>query len=88
MSGDRMSDVDLARVTLRAAIEQARKNGDRTAKAKQPRPTTAVRRDGRKPLNLAAAIGVLVTERWELPTVGASLHKRRWATPRSRRPGR
>lgn len=79
MSGGEMSGVDLARVALRAAMEQARENSGRTAKARQQRPTTVMRRDGREPLNLAAAIGALVTERaWELPAAGASLRDR-WA---------
>ncbi|MFJ4329158.1 DUF721 domain-containing protein [Streptomyces tricolor] len=80
MSGGEMSGVDLARAALQAATEQARKNGGRTAKTRQPRPATVVRRDGREPLNLAAAIGALVTERaWELPAAGASLRER-WAS--------
>ncbi|MGW1597554.1 DciA family protein [Streptomyces sp. NPDC002343] len=79
MSGGEVSGVDLARVALRAAMEQARKNGGRTTKTRQPRPAAVVRRDGREPLNLAAAIGALVTERaWELPAAGASLRDR-WA---------
>ncbi|MEU7058189.1 transposase [Streptomyces sp. NPDC046197] len=64
MSSGELSGVDLARIALRAAMEQARKNcGGRTAKAKQPRPTTVVRRDGREPMDLVAAIGALLTER-------------------------
>jgi hypothetical protein len=56
-------------------MEQARKNGGRsTAKAKQPRPTTVVRRDGREPMGLGAVIGALVTERaWELPAAALPL---------------
>ncbi|MER6739081.1 hypothetical protein [Streptomyces puniciscabiei] len=78
MSSGELSVVDLARVALRAATEQARKNGGGpTAKAKQPRPTTAVRRDGREPMDLGATIGALITERaWELPAAGASLRER------------
>ncbi|MCX5355612.1 DciA family protein [Streptomyces mirabilis] len=77
MSGGEVSGVDLARVALRAAMETAKQNGSgRTAKAK-PRPTRVVRRDGREPMGLGAAIGALVTERaWELPAAGASLRKR------------
>ncbi|MGV9758557.1 DciA family protein [Streptomyces tricolor] len=79
MSGGEMSGVDLARVALQAAMEQARKNGGRTTKAKPPRSTTVVRRDGREPLGLGEALGALVTERaWELPAAGASLRDR-WA---------
>jgi predicted nucleic acid-binding Zn ribbon protein len=72
-----LSGVDLARVALRAAKVAAQKNGaGRTA---QPKPRTArvVRRDGREPMGLGAAIGALVTERaWELPAAGASLRAR------------
>lgn len=56
MSGGGVSGVDLARVALRAALEAARKNGGRTAKAK-PRPTSlVVRHGGREPLGLDAAM--------------------------------
>jgi hypothetical protein len=55
-------------------MEQAQKNGGRTAKAKQPRPITVVRRDGREPMGLGAAIDALATERaGDLPAAGASL---------------
>ncbi|MER5944337.1 hypothetical protein ABT121_44475 [Streptomyces sp. NPDC001928] len=75
MSGQ-LSGVDLARVTLRAALKAARKNGiGRTAKPKPP-TRSVVRRDGREPLDLGAAIGALVTERsWEVPAAGATLHE-------------
>jgi predicted nucleic acid-binding Zn ribbon protein len=80
MSSGEKSGVDLARIALRAAMAQARKNGGHPAKTRQPRPTTVVRRDGREPLHLGAAIGALVTERaWELPAAGATLRER-WAT--------
>ncbi|MEU2730581.1 DciA family protein [Streptomyces griseoviridis] len=81
MSGSEVSGVDLARVALRAAMEAARANGGRQkAKAKaKPRIVRAVRRDGREPMGLGAAIGALVTERaWELPAAGATLRER-WA---------
>ncbi|MFJ9634777.1 DciA family protein [Streptomyces sp. NPDC101175] len=79
MSGSEASGVDLARVALRAAMEAARANGGgRTPKAK-PRIVRTVRRDGREPMGLGAAIGALVTERaWELPAAGATLRER-WA---------
>ncbi|MEU3520952.1 DciA family protein [Streptomyces sp. NPDC006654] len=79
MSGNEVSGVDLARVALRAAMEAARKNGGgQKAKAK-PRVVRKVRRDGREPMGLGAAIGALVTERaWELPAAGATLRER-WA---------
>ncbi|MFF3497284.1 DciA family protein [Streptomyces sp. NPDC002795] len=79
MSEDEVSGVDLARVALRAATEQARKNGAGQKAKKKPQTRAAVRRDGREPLGLGAAIGALVTERaWELPAAGASLRER-WA---------
>lgn len=80
MSGGEVSGVDLARVALRAAMEQARKNGGgQKTKQKQPRVVRTVRRDGREPMGLGAAIGALVTERaWELPAAGATL-RQRWA---------
>ncbi|KPI00012.1 protein of unknown function DUF721 [Actinobacteria bacterium OK074] len=79
MSEGEVSGVDLARVALRAAMEQARKNGSGQKAKKKPRTGTAVRRDGREPMGLGAAIGALVTERaWELPAAGATLRER-WA---------
>ncbi len=75
MSGGEKSGVDLARVALRAAMEAARKNGD-GQKATKPGAVTTVRRDGREPMSLGAAIGALITERtWELPAAGATLRE-------------
>ncbi|MEE6269138.1 DciA family protein [Streptomyces diastatochromogenes] len=77
MSSGEVSGVDLARVALRAALEQARKSGGQNAKKK--RPVRSARRDGREPMGLGTAIGVLVTERaWDLPAAGATLRER-WA---------
>ncbi|MEU3064172.1 DciA family protein [Streptomyces subrutilus] len=77
MSESEVSGVDLARVALRAAMEAARKNGASQKAKKKPRAVTSVRRDGREPMGLGAAIGALVTERaWELPAAGASLRER------------
>ncbi|MEU6059096.1 hypothetical protein [Streptomyces sp. NPDC047097] len=80
MSGTEARGVDLAKVALRAVVEATRKNGGtRTAKAKL-RPGRTVRRDGREPMGLGAAIGALVTERaWELLAAGATLRER-WTT--------
>ncbi|MFJ3594631.1 DciA family protein [Streptomyces sp. NPDC090082] len=79
MSGGETSGVDLARVALRAAMEAARKNGTGPKAKRKPRAVTTVRRDGREPMGLGAAIGALVTERaWELPAAGATLRER-WA---------
>ncbi|MFE7402871.1 DUF721 domain-containing protein [Streptomyces sp. NPDC057557] len=79
MNAGEVPGVDLTRVALRAAMEQARKNS-RSQKAKRKlRAVTTLRRDGREPMGLGAAIGALVTERaWELPAAGASLRER-WA---------
>ncbi|MER6738441.1 CbrC family protein, partial [Streptomyces puniciscabiei] len=77
MSGSEMSGVDLARVALRAAMEQARNKGGGQKEKSKPRAVRAVRRDGREPMGLGAAIGTLVTGRaWELPTAGATLRER------------
>jgi predicted nucleic acid-binding Zn ribbon protein len=79
MSGGETSGVDLARVALRAAMEAARKNGGGQKAKQKPQPVRTVRRDGREPMGLGAAIGALVTERaWELPAAGATLRDR-WA---------
>ncbi|MES9592321.1 hypothetical protein ABZ776_28075 [Streptomyces sp. NPDC007076] len=56
-----LSGVDLARQALLAAREAAKKNGAQTKKPKR-RTSTAVRRDGREPLGLGAAIGMMMTE--------------------------
>ncbi|MEU3221095.1 hypothetical protein [Streptomyces sp. NPDC006971] len=69
----------MARVVLRAAMEAARKNGGGQKAKSQPRPVRTVRREGREPTGLEAAIGALVTERaWELPAAGASLREQCW----------
>ncbi|MFI1568341.1 DciA family protein [Streptomyces sp. NPDC020490] len=79
MSGSEVSGVDLARVALRAAMEAARANGGGQKARAKPRIVRTVRRDGREPMGLGAAIGALVTERaWELPAAGATLRER-WA---------
>ncbi|MGW7230655.1 DciA family protein [Streptomyces cyaneofuscatus] len=62
MSGGEGSGVDLARQALLAAREAARKNGA-TAKKPKRRTTTVARRDGREPLGLGSAIGMMMTER-------------------------
>ncbi|MDX3697904.1 DUF721 domain-containing protein [Streptomyces europaeiscabiei] len=56
----------------------AQKNGGgRTTKAKPRTASVVVRRGGREPMELGAAIGALVTKRaWELPAAGASLRER------------
>ncbi|MEV6840870.1 DciA family protein [Streptomyces sp. NPDC051133] len=74
-----LSGVDLARVALRAAKVAAQKNGGGRTVQPKPRTTSVVRRGGREPMGLGAAIGTLVTERaWELPAAGATLRDR-WA---------
>ncbi|MGW4162524.1 DUF721 domain-containing protein [Streptomyces sp. NPDC004788] len=66
------SGVDLARVALRAAKEQARARGAAAAQKKQARRggglRSGARADGRDPMALGAAINRLITERgWETP---------------------
>jgi predicted nucleic acid-binding Zn ribbon protein len=65
------SGVDLARVALRAAREQARARGDAAQQKKQARRgglRSGARADGRDPMALGAAINRLITERgWETP---------------------
>ncbi|KUL77630.1 MULTISPECIES: DUF721 domain-containing protein [unclassified Streptomyces] len=66
------SGVDLARVALRAAKEQARARGDAAHQKKQARRggglRSGARADGRDPLALGAAINRLINERgWETP---------------------
>jgi predicted nucleic acid-binding Zn ribbon protein len=64
--------VDLARVALRAAKEQARSRGAAAQQKKDVRrgrgPRSGSGRDGRDPLPLGAAVRGLITERgWEVP---------------------
>ncbi|MFI9580775.1 DUF721 domain-containing protein [Streptomyces sp. NPDC052236] len=66
------SGVDLARVALRAAKEQAKARGAAVQQKKQARRGGGLRSgsgaDGRDPLPLGAAINRLITERgWETP---------------------
>ncbi|MEU9031458.1 DUF721 domain-containing protein [Streptomyces sp. NPDC048383] len=73
MSGGEVSGVDLARQALLAAREAAKKNGATRQKPKR-RTGTAVRRDGREPLGLGSAIGMMMTERGMVtPAVGGSV---------------
>jgi predicted nucleic acid-binding Zn ribbon protein len=66
-----LSGVDLARVALRAAKEQARLRGEAASQKKQARRTglrSGARADGRDPQPLGAAITRLIAERgWEAP---------------------
>ncbi|MFB6807637.1 DciA family protein [Streptomyces sp. NPDC056387] len=67
-----LSGVDLARQALVAAREAARKNGA-TAKKPKRRTSSGVRRDGREPLGLGSAIGMMMTERGMVaPVAGGS----------------
>ncbi|MFI1394473.1 DUF721 domain-containing protein [Streptomyces sp. NPDC020681] len=66
------SGVDLARVALRAAKEQAKARGAAAQEKRQARRggglRSGARADGRDPLPLGAAINRLITERgWETP---------------------
>lgn len=69
--GPQPSGVDLARVALRAAKEQARARGAAVQQRRQARRgglRSGARADGRDPLPLGAAISRLITERgWEAP---------------------
>ncbi|WP_030905416.1 DUF721 domain-containing protein [Streptomyces sp. NRRL F-5126] len=71
-AADEPKGVDLARVALRAAREQARARGDAVRDRKQARRggglRSGARADGRDPLPLGAAVNRLITERgWEAP---------------------
>ncbi|MEU5839800.1 DciA family protein [Streptomyces diacarni] len=64
--------MDLARVALRAAKEQARARGAEAQQRRQARRggglRSGARRDGRDPLPLGAAVSRLIAERgWETP---------------------
>ncbi|MFD3664003.1 DUF721 domain-containing protein [Streptomyces sp. NPDC058659] len=73
MSGSEVSGVDLARQALLAAREAARKNSATSKKPKR-RTGTVVRRDGREPLGLGSAIGMMMTERgMAAPAAGGSV---------------
>lgn len=69
--GAALSGVDLARVALRAAKEQARARGNATQQKRQARRgglRSGARADGRDPVSLGAAVSRLITERgWETP---------------------
>jgi hypothetical protein len=67
------SGVDLARQALVAAREAAKKDGAAAKKPKR-RTGTVLRRDGREPLGLGAAIGMMMVERGMVaPTAGGSV---------------
>jgi hypothetical protein len=69
-----VSGVDLARQALLAAREQAKENGATTTKKSKRRTGKAVRRDGRGPLGLGEAIGMMTTERGPvIPAAGGSV---------------
>ncbi|MFB8247332.1 DciA family protein [Streptomyces sp. NPDC055952] len=69
-----LSGVDLARQALVAAREAAKKNGGTQAKKPKRRTGTVVRREGREPLGLGAAIGMMMTERGMVaPAAGGSV---------------
>jgi hypothetical protein len=69
-----LSGVDLARQALVAAREAAKKNGAPRKEKPKRRTGTALRRDGREPLRLGAAIGMMMTERGMVaPAAGGSV---------------
>ncbi|WP_327389388.1 hypothetical protein OG728_02130 [Streptomyces microflavus] len=68
-------------------MEDASKNGAGPKTKREMRAVTTVRRDGREPMDLGAAIGALITERsWELPAAGAELREP-WAAIAPSSPG-
>ncbi|MEV6048404.1 DciA family protein [Streptomyces xanthochromogenes] len=68
-----LSGVDLARQALLAAQEAAKRNGAAARKPKR-RTGTTVRRDGREPLGLGAAITTMMAERGMVaPAAGGSV---------------
>lgn len=68
------SGVDLARVALRAAQEDARRRGTEQSARKQKRRARPVPRDGRDPIGLGQAIVGLIADRaWETPAAGGSV---------------
>lgn len=70
----KLSGVDLARQALLAAREAARQNGVGRATKPKRRTGTPLRRDGREPLGLGAAITVTMTERGLVaPAAGGSV---------------
>ncbi|MFF9795474.1 DUF721 domain-containing protein [Streptomyces bacillaris] len=62
MTGE-LSGVDFARQALNAGREAAKKKGATQPEKPKRRTTTVVRRDGREPLGLGAAIGMMMSER-------------------------
>jgi hypothetical protein len=68
------SGVDLARQALVAAREATRKTSATQTKKPKRRTGTVIRRDGRDPLGLGAAIGMMMTERGMVaPAAGGSI---------------
>ena len=68
------SGVDLARRALVAAREAARKNGAARKEKPKRRTGAVVRRDGREPLGLGSAIGMMMIERgMAAPAAGGSV---------------
>lgn len=69
-----LSGVDLARVALRAAQEDARRRGTEQSARKPTRRARPVPRDGRDPIDLGQAIMGLIADRaWETPAAGGSV---------------
>ncbi|MFJ2629009.1 DciA family protein [Streptomyces sp. NPDC087532] len=69
-----LSGVDLARVVLRAAQEDARRRGAERSAQKPKRWMSPVPRDGRDPVGLGQAIVGLIADRaWETPAAGGSV---------------
>ncbi|MGW2421378.1 DciA family protein [Streptomyces sp. NPDC001709] len=69
-----LSGVDLARVALRAAQENARRRGTEQSARKPKHRARPVQRDGRDPIGLGQAIMGLIADRaWDTPVAGGSV---------------
>ncbi|MFD3484951.1 DciA family protein [Streptomyces sp. NPDC058665] len=67
-----MSGVNLARVALHQALQDAKKRGHSEARA--PRRKRKVKRDGREPNGFAAVLaGLMANRAWELPAAGGTV---------------
>ncbi|MFB8443592.1 DciA family protein [Streptomyces niveus] len=68
-----MTGVNLARVALHQALQDAKKRGHSEARAPRQRKRT-VKRDGREPNGFAAVLQGLMADRaWELPAAGGTV---------------
>ncbi|MCX5216188.1 DciA family protein [Kitasatospora sp. NBC_00240] len=74
MNANEPSGVDLARVALKAAMESARRRAPEPASRRALPSRRPLRRDGRDPVGLGAALAGLVADRaWDVPAAGGSI---------------